>query len=56
MKSKLEEIKTEIEKLHDEIKLKAHLGKAEAKDELEKLTYPKKRYTLYNKIERGKKC
>ncbi|MFC1579665.1 hypothetical protein ACFL4N_02000 [Thermodesulfobacteriota bacterium] len=37
MKSTLEEIKAEIEQLRDEIKLKAHLGKAEAKDELEKL-------------------
>ena len=37
MKSKLDEIKAEIEQLRDEIKLKAHLGKAEAKDELEKL-------------------
>ena len=37
MKSKLDEIKAEIEQLRDEIKLKAHLGKAEAEDELEKL-------------------
>ena len=37
MKSTLDEIKAEIEQLRDELKLKAHLGKAEAKDELEKL-------------------
>ena len=37
MKSTLEEIKAEIEQLRDELKLKAHLGKAEARDELEKL-------------------
>lgn len=37
MKNTLEEIKAEIEQLRDEIKLKAHLGKAEAKDELAKL-------------------
>lgn len=37
MKSKLDQIKTDIEQLRDEIKLKAHLGKAEASDELEKL-------------------
>ena len=37
MKSTLDEIKAEIEQLRDEIKLKAHLGKAEARDELEKL-------------------
>ena len=37
MKDTLEEIKAEIEQLRDELRLKAHLGKAEAKDELEKL-------------------
>lgn len=37
MKEKLDVIKSEIEQLRDEIKLKAHLGKAEAKDEVEKL-------------------
>lgn len=37
MKSKLDQIKADIEQLRDEIKLKAHLGKAEAVDELEKL-------------------
>ena len=37
MKSTLEELKAEIEQLRDELKLKAHLGKAEARDELEKL-------------------
>ena len=37
MKSTLDEIKAEIEQLRDELKLKAHLGKAEARDELEKL-------------------
>lgn len=36
-KSSLESLKTSIEQLRDEIKLKAHLGKAEAKDELEQL-------------------
>jgi len=36
-KSSLENLKLSIEKLRDEIKLKAHLGKAEAKDELEQL-------------------
>ena len=34
---KLDEMKSSIEQLRDEIKLKAHLGKAEATDELEKL-------------------
>ena len=33
----LVDIESNIEQLRDEIKLKAHLGKAEAKDELEKL-------------------
>jgi len=37
MKEKLDEIKAEIEQLRDEIKLKAHLGKADAVDEIEKL-------------------
>lgn len=31
------EIKAAIEQIHDEVALKAHLGKAEAADELEKL-------------------
>lgn len=34
---KLEAMKASIEQLRDEIKLKAHLGKAEAAEELEKL-------------------
>lgn len=37
MKKKMDEIKADIEQIRDEIKLKAHLGKAEAKDELEEL-------------------
>jgi hypothetical protein len=37
MKAKLEQIKAEIEQLRDEIKLKAHLGKADAADQKEKL-------------------
>ena len=37
MKEKLDEIKAEIEQLRDEIKLKVHLGKADAADEIEKL-------------------
>ena len=37
MKKKLKELKADIEQLRDEIKLKAHLGKADAKEELEKL-------------------
>ena len=37
MKKMMAEKKAEIEQLRDEIKLKAHLGKAEAKDELDKL-------------------
>jgi hypothetical protein len=37
MKNKVAEMKAEIEQLRDEVKLKAHLGKAEAKQELEKL-------------------
>ena len=37
MKKMMGEKKAEIEQLRDEIKLKAHLGKAEAKDELDKL-------------------
>lgn len=36
-KSSLENLKASIEQLRDEIVLKAHLGKAEARDELEKL-------------------
>ncbi|MBU0943246.1 MAG: hypothetical protein KJ804_21120 [Proteobacteria bacterium] len=36
-KSGLENMKTSIEQLRDEIKLKAHLGQAEAKEELEEL-------------------
>ncbi len=36
-KKKIDEIKNEIEQIRDEINLKAHLGKAEAKDELKKL-------------------
>ena len=36
-KSSLEKIKASIEQMRDEIKLKAHLGQAEAKDELEQL-------------------
>ncbi len=34
---KLDAMKASIEQLRDEIKLKAHLGKAEATEELEKL-------------------
>ncbi len=34
---KLEEIKNAIEHIRDELALKAHLGKADATDELEKL-------------------
>ena len=37
MKDKLDQIKTDIDQLRDEIKLKAHLGKEDAKDEFEKL-------------------
>lgn len=37
MKSKLEQMKADIEQLRDEIKLRAHLGKAEAAGELERL-------------------
>ena len=37
LKNKIDEIKAEIEQIRDEINLKAHLGKAEAKDELKKL-------------------
>jgi archaellum component FlaC len=37
IKSNLEELRASIEQLQGEIKLKAHLGKAEAKDELEQL-------------------
>ncbi len=33
----LEKIKASVEQLRDELKLKAHLGKAEAKEELEEL-------------------
>lgn len=36
-KSKFEEIKASIEQLRDEIHVKAHLGKLEAKDALEEL-------------------
>lgn len=36
-KNRFEEMKASIEQLRDEINLKAHLGKAEAKEELEKL-------------------
>jgi archaellum component FlaC len=36
-KSSLEKIKESIEQMRDEIKLKAHLGQADAKDELEQL-------------------
>jgi hypothetical protein len=35
--SKFDAMKETIEQLRDEIKLKAHLGKAEAREELEKL-------------------
>ncbi len=37
IKKIMEEVEANIEQLRDEIKLKAHLGKAEARDELEKL-------------------
>ncbi len=37
IKEKLEEMKASIELLRDEVNLQAHLGKAEAKEELEKL-------------------
>ena len=37
MEKTLEKMKADIEQLRDEIKLKAHLGKAEAVDEMEKL-------------------
>lgn len=36
-KSSLDNLKTSIEQMRDEIKLKAHLGQAEAKEELEQL-------------------
>ncbi len=36
-KSKFEELKTSIEQLRDEINVKAHLGKMEAKEALEDL-------------------
>lgn len=36
-KSSLDNLKTSIEQIRDEIKLKAHLGQAEAKEELEQL-------------------
>ena len=36
-KSSLDKMKESIEQMRDEIKLKAHLGQAEAKDELEQL-------------------
>ncbi|MEN8199374.1 MAG: hypothetical protein ABFR63_04795 [Thermodesulfobacteriota bacterium] len=35
--SNLEKIMASVEQIRDEIKLKAHLGQAEAKDELEQL-------------------
>ena len=34
---KMKELKAEIEQVRDEVRLKAHLGIAEAGDELEKL-------------------
>jgi len=37
MKENIKKLKLDIEQLRDEIKLKAHLGKAEAKEELETL-------------------
>ena len=37
IKKLIEEKKAQIEQLRDEIKLQAHLGKEDAKDELEKL-------------------
>ena len=37
MKKLLEETKKEMEQLKDEIKLQAHLGKVEAREEFEKL-------------------
>ena len=37
MKDKLDQLKADIEQLRDEIKLKAHLGKKEAAEEIEKL-------------------
>ena len=37
IKNIIEEKKAQIEQLRDEIKLQAHLGKEDAKDELEKL-------------------
>ena len=37
MKKNIEKLKADIEQLRDEIKLKAHLGKSEAKEELENL-------------------
>ena len=37
LKKIIEEKKAQIEQLRDEIKLQAHLGKEDAKDELEKL-------------------
>lgn len=36
-KKSLEKLKASIEQMRDEIKLKAHLGQAEAKEELEEL-------------------
>ncbi len=36
-KSSLDNLKATIEQLRDEVKLKAHLAKAEAKDEMEEL-------------------
>lgn len=37
MKKRIADIKAEIEQLRDEVNLKAHLGKAEVKQELTKL-------------------
>jgi archaellum component FlaC len=37
IKMKLKELKAEIEQVRDEVRLKAHLGRTEAADELEKL-------------------
>ena len=37
IKEKLDEMKEDFERLRDEIKLKTHLGKAEATEEFEKL-------------------
>ncbi len=37
LKMKMKELKAEIEQIRDEVRLKAHLGRAEAADELEKI-------------------